>query len=260
MASTRFDRRLVAYGYRTLRTFGWLLAVAVIVLAWQLVTGLGLVDRSVLPSFTDTVATVYTDVRSIAFWEDVAHTLLYSAVGLVLGLVIGIVGAVICFAIPGAFRLLSPYLTFLNSMPRVTLIPLFVLFFGLGASSEVAVATSLVLFPVLFGAYSGFAERREDLVQSIRILGGGKPSVWRLVIVPSALPSVIAAVRLGLSLALLGTVVTEMLIVPYGLGALLRLRAGVFDVAGLFSVVLVLAVITLVANAVVDALAARLSH
>ncbi|MGH3756668.1 ABC transporter permease [Actinophytocola sp.] len=243
-----------------LRTFGWLLAVAVILLAWQLVTGLGLVDRSVLPSVTDTVAAVYTDVRSAAFWQDVAHTSLYTAVGLVVGMVIGIVGAVICFAIPGAFRLLSPYLTFLNSMPRVILVPLFVLFFGLGASSEVAVAASLVLFPVLFGAYGGFAERREDLVQSIRILGGRASSVWRLVIVPSALSSLIAAARLGLSLALLGTVITEMLIVPYGLGALLRLRAGVFDVAGLFSVVLVLAVITLVANAVVDAVAARLRH
>ncbi len=136
---------------------------------------------------------------------------------LVLGILIGL--------LMGRYRLaeylLDPYVYALDATPRVALIPLLLLWFGLGTSSKVAIVFLSGLFPVLMNTFSGVRTVSAQLVDVGRAYGAGEGKIFTKIIVPAALPFIMAGIRLAVGRALIGIITAEMFTAVTGMGALL---------------------------------------
>ena len=136
-----------------------------------------------------------------------------------------------------------PFLIILNSMPRIALAPLLIIWLGLGMGSKIAVGLSLTFFVVLNGTLVGVDSVDPDLRLLSRQLGLTRGEIFRKIVLPSSVVSIFAALNLGLVYGFLGVVVAEMLAAPKGLGHAIQYHAGVLQTDAVLGIVLFLALL-----------------
>ena len=163
--------------------------------------------------------------------------------GFIIGSVGGVVLGIWLGVSPFASRLLNPYLNALNALPKVALAPLFVLWFGLGIESKIALAAVLVLFLVFLNTFAGVREVDQDLIDGARLMRATRVQVIAKVIIPSAMSWVFAGLKISVPYALIGAVLGEMIAANRGLGYLVQFSGSQFDTAGVFAVLFVIALL-----------------
>jgi NitT/TauT family transport system permease protein len=163
----------------------------------------------------------------------------------------GIAGIIFGYAL-GVNELLSvvlgPYIKMINAIPRVVLVPIFILWFGLGMSSKVASGLVLTFFIVFFNAFQGVREVDRNLVNNARLLGANKRQLARHVIIPSALTWILSSLHSSFGFALIGAVVGEFIGATQGLGYLIAQAQGAFDTTGVFAGMVILSFTALIAD------------
>src|SRR5207344_30097 len=152
----------------------------------------------------------------------------------------------------------DPYVKMLNALPRVVLAPIFALWFGLGIASKVALGVTLVFFIVFFNVYQGVKEVSPTVLANARMLGMSERQLMRHVYWPSALSWMFSSLHTAVGFAVVGAVVGEYLGAAAGLGYLIQQAEGVFDVAGVFAGMFVLAVFVVVIDMIVSLIEKRL--
>ena len=135
----------------------------------------------------------------------------------------------------------DPWVSMLYSTPIIALGPLFILWFGIGVSSKVAVIFIVAVFPVLINTFAGLSNTDPNLIEVARSFGSSPTQIFTKVRFPAALPFIIAGLRLGVARGLVGVVVAELFGAKQGLGWLIMISAQTFDTAGLFVGVFILA-------------------
>lgn len=189
-------------------------------------------------------------------WATVYATVVGFAVGSVIGATLGIWLGVSIFT----SRLLNPYLSALNALPKVALAPLFVLWFGLGIESKIALAAVLVLFLVFLNTFAGVRQVDQDLIDGARLMRATRMQVIIKVILPSTLSWLFAGLRVSVPYALIGAVLGEMIASNRGLGYLVQYSGAQFDTAGVFAVLIVIALLAMLLNFVVDLVQNRMER
>ncbi len=191
-------------------------------------------------------------------WEQILVTLEETILGFLIGVVLGVIFGVIL----GRNRLLAdvsgPYIKGMNALPRVVLGSIFVISFGLGMQSKVALAVVLVFFVVFFNAFQGVREVDRNLLNNARILGASERQISMSVILPSALSWIIASLHTAFGFALVGAIVGEYLGAVKGIGLMISTAQGTFNANGVFAAMLILAIVAIVAESVVTWLENRL--
>jgi len=137
---------------------------------------------------------------------------------------------------------IKPVLTLLNATPRVALAPLFIVWFGIGGMSKIAMGISLVFFIVLNGTLVGIDTVEEDLKTVARTHGASEFQIFRKVILPWSVPSIFSSLNLGLVYGFLGVVVAEMLASTKGLGQQIQFNAGLLRTNGVLAIIMILSV------------------
>jgi NitT/TauT family transport system permease protein len=176
------------------------------------------------------------------------------AVGSIAGIACGLALAFF----PRVEEVVRPVITILNSMPRVALAPLFILWWGLGVTAKTFVGISLVFFILLLNTQASIRHTDPDLLSLSRILRHSKWRVFRNVYWPAAVPTIFAGLRLASVYALLGVVTCEMVASEHGLGQQMSLLSNTFNVGGAFAILIVLALISLLITALMSLLERRL--
>jgi NitT/TauT family transport system permease protein len=192
----------------------------------------------------------------IHLWATVYATAMGFIIGSVGGVLLGIWLGVSSFA----SRLLSPYLNALNALPKVALAPLFVLWFGLGIESKIALAAVLVLFLVFLNTFAGVREVDQDLIDCARLMKAKRRQVITKVIIPSAMSWVFAGLKISVPYALIGAVLGEMIAANRGLGYLVQFSGSQFDSAGVFAVLFVIALLAVFLNFIVEMVQNRMER
>lgn len=169
-----------------------------------------------------------------------------------LGFLIGSLLGVLFGVILGRNRLLadvlSIYIKIANSVPRIVLGSIFVIAFGLGMASKVALAVVMVFFVVFSNAFQGVREADRAMIANARILGASSMQVTTSVVIPSAMSWILASLRVSFGFALVGAVVGEFLGSRQGIGLLISSAQGAFNAAGVFAAMVVLGVVALGAD------------
>jgi NitT/TauT family transport system permease protein len=186
-------------------------------------------------------------------WTDTGVTLKTMALAFVIGSAAGIAAAIAGAMLPFVSDVLDPFITLLNSLPRVALAPLFIIWFGIGEASKVALAVSLVFFIVLISAEAGFKTAEEEQIRLLQSMRASKLTIFRKVQLRAAVPAIFGGLRLAIVYSLLGVVFGEMIASQRGLGHQLEYNASTFNTAGVMAYLLVLAIVALLINALVVA-------
>ena len=152
----------------------------------------------------------------------------------------------------------DPYIKAANALPRVVLAPIFALWFGLGIWSKVALGFTLVFFIVFFNVYQGVREVSPTVLANARMLGMNERQLFRHVYWPAALTWMFSSLHTSVGFALVGAVVGEYLGSSAGLGYKIHEAESVFDVTGVFSGMLILALFVIAIDSVVTLVEKRL--
>ena len=187
-------------------------------------------------------------------WVSTQEFLLGFALAVALGIPIGLVTA--SWRRPAA--MLNPWISGLYATPIIALAPLFILWFGIGIWSKVAVVASLVLFPVIINTDAGVRNADRQLIEAVRSFGATKLQLFTKVSLPAALPFILAGLRLGVGRGLIGVVVGELFGARAGLGFMITQAAEVFNMPQLFAGVVVLAAAGIALTAAFQAIERRL--
>jgi NitT/TauT family transport system permease protein len=178
--------------------------------------------------------------------------------GFVVGAAGGIVAGFLLGQAPKLGKVADPVIVALYSLPKVALAPVFILWFGIGLQSKVALAGITVFFLVFFNTYAGVREVDRDLVDVMRIIGASRTQIIRRVVIPSALGWVFVGLKVAVPYALIGAVVGEIIASNRGLGYLVQHSASQFDSTGVFAALFVLMFIATALNELLNRLQGRL--
>ncbi len=235
----------------------WQAALGIaVLLVWQGASG-RLVDNFFVSNPLDVGARLYRWTIDGSIFQHIGATLYATGMGFVIGSVGGAVLGIWLGVSPFASRLLNPYLNALNALPKVALAPLFVLWFGLGIESKIALAAVLVLFLVFLNTFAGVREVDQDLIDGARLMKATRAQVIVKVIIPSAMSWVFAGLKIAMPYALIGAVLGEMIAANRGLGYLVQFSGSQFDTAGVFAVLFVIALLAVGLNHLVDMVQSR---
>jgi NitT/TauT family transport system permease protein len=230
-----------------------IVAVAILGL-WQALVTARLLDAFFVSRPTDIARRIGRWVVDGTLWSHLFVTLEESLLGLLVGAALGIgIGFALARA-PFAARVFDPYIKMLNAVPRVVLAPLFLLWFGLGIWSKVALAVTLVFFVMFFNTYQGVRDADRVLIDNVRMLGATERQLMRHVLVPSALTWIFSSLQTSLGFAMVGAVVGEYLGATRGLGYVISQAEGTFDTTGVFAGMTVLAIVVVMVSAAVTRL------
>lgn len=219
--------------------------------------------RAVDPLFIGQPSKIFAYLYQSVFVDQVllkeaVWTLSETAAAFVLGSVAGIAFGLLFVLYEPIERFLDPPFSALNSLPRIALAPLFLLWFGLGPVSKIALGFSLTFFIVLNNTVAGARSVDSDWIILARMLGAGKAKIFFKVTLISAVPTIFSGLRLGLIYALLGVIGGEIIASQYGLGQLLSLLANTFETNGVFAVLFFLAALGVTLSKLMSAIEAYL--
>lgn len=244
-------RRRAALGTR--RT----VAMAILLVIWELATRIGFVDPFSASSPNEIAGVLFGLFADGTIYTHIEATFTAALLGLALGIVVG----VLLGAIAGLFRpvaeLIEPVMVLLSAVPRVIFAPLLIIWLGIGVASKVALSFLLVAVLVFFAVYGGIHDTDNRLVDRIRTFGGGTRVLLREVYVPSITGRVLGNLKIAVGFAFTGAVVGEFVASSRGLGYLLMFAQSQYNAALVFALIALIAAFVLVLFGVTGAIERR---
>jgi NitT/TauT family transport system permease protein len=175
-------------------------------------------------------------MKSDAFGSDLAATLSAFGASLALATVLGTAVGAAMGASRTAYHLLNPHMTALNAVPKIALMPIVVMWFGLGFPSAVFLGTLMGSFPIAVSVYAGMRGLERDYVLLARAFGATRMKTALSVVVPGLVPHLIAALRIAVNYVLVGVLIVEFFASDRGLGYRMVVFSQNFQVASFFSI------------------------
>jgi NitT/TauT family transport system permease protein len=217
---------------------------ALFLLAWQAASGTW-IPRIFISDPAAIAAVLQRWIGDGSLWRHIGVTLETVALGFAIGGAGGIALGFVLGMMPRLLDAVSPVLTALFCLPKVALLPLFVIFLGIGIASKVVLVASVVVFLTLFSTIDGVRDVSPDLMAALQLMGASRLEILRKVVIPSALPWIFTGLRISVGYALTTTVVGELVSSNRGIGFLIESSASRLNSAGVFAAVLVLVIVSL---------------
>jgi sulfonate transport system permease protein len=221
---------------------------------WQALVGAGLLDKFFFSRPSEVATRVWQWLVTGTIWEHLSVTLIEAFLSFGIGAALGIGLGFLLARVVWLAELLDPYIRIANALPRVVLAPIFLLWFGLGIWSKVALGVTVVFFIVFFNTYQGVRNVEPVLLNNARMLGASERQLARHVLLPSALTWIFSSLHVSVGFAIIAVVVGEYLGASKGVGYVISEAEGLFDTTGVFAGMTVLAGVVLVVGAGVNRL------
>jgi NitT/TauT family transport system permease protein len=213
--------------------------------AWQLAAG-NLVDTLYLPKATDVFSVLADWITDGSLFKHIFATLVPAIEGFLIGSILALALGYTLAMAKQAGAVLEPFIAGFYGIPIIALVPLMILWFGIGHRLAVAIAAIASFVLMFYNAYFGIREVRQELIDQVAIAGGSRLDIALRVRLPSALVWVVAGMKVAVPHALVGVVVAEFLVGSEGLGFLLASNANQFNAEGTFASVITLAALAFV--------------
>jgi NitT/TauT family transport system permease protein len=234
-----------------------LLLIAAFLAVWEVAVRLFEIPMFILPTPSSVFTALYRGIASSLYVDHIWITLSETLLGFVLGTSLAFVfGTVIALSRPVEY-FLYPFIVMFQSMPKVALAPLIIVWFGLGLASKVVNAALVAFFPLMVNTIVGLRSAEEDKVSLMKSLAASRTQIFWMLQLPNAMPYIFAGLEIAMIFALIGAIVAEFVGAQAGLGMLIQSMNFTMDVAGQFSVLLLLSLLGLLLNGIVIAVRRR---
>lgn len=225
-------------------------AVAALVLLWQTVCSLGWVPGYMLPSPVQVVQAFLSELPLL--FENSLITLQEAFLGLLLGVTVGFLAAVLMDAFEVLYKAFYPLLILTQTIPSVAIAPLLVLWFGYGMTPKIVLIVISTFFPVTVGLLDGFRSADRDAIGLLRSMGANRLQIFRHIKFPSALPQLFSGLRIAAAYSVVGAVISEWLGGFGGLGVYMTRVKKAFAFDKMFAVIFLISAISLALMALVE--------
>lgn len=232
--------------------------VAVFLAAWETAGRLAWIDPFFFPLPTAIVERLVEWFSAGEIWGDIGITLLETVLSFTIGIIAGTALGIWLGLSAFAADVLQPFVKVFNAIPRILLGPIFVLWFGLGLASKVALGVTIVLFIAFFNTLQGVREVNPVVLANARLLKASRMALLRHVYLPSAASWIVSSLRVSVGMAVMGAVVAEYLGSSAGLGHIIAQAEGVMDATGVFAGLVLLSTFVVTLDRLVDSLESRL--
>ncbi|NUZ07263.1 ABC transporter permease [Piscinibacter koreensis] len=223
------------------------LLLAALLLAWEAAARALALSSLVLPAPSVVAGALWRGLATGYLWPHLRATAVELAAGFVAGCAVGFGAGVLLAESAVLRRLLMPYVVVSQVVPKLALMPLFIVWFGFGMTSTIVITLLICFFPVMENTMTSLQQVPPERLELFRMLGATRAqTLWRLK-VPAGLPAILAGVRIAVVLALVGAVVGEFVGASHGLGALIIAAQGSMDTPLMFAVLVLVSLLGVVA-------------
>ncbi len=225
-------------------------AIIILVILWQGICSLGLVDSFMLPSPVDVASALISEFPTLM--KHSGTTLIEAFAGLGAGIAAGFIIAVIMDRSEGLYKAFYPVIILTQTVPAVSIAPLLVLWFGYEMMPKIVLIAITTFFPITVGLLEGFRSSDKDSVNLLKAMGADKNQIFRHIKLPGALPQFFSGLRISVSYAVVGAVIAEWLGGFDGLGVYMTRVKKAYAFDKMFAVIILISVISLVLMKLVD--------
>ena len=235
-----------------------------VLVAWETLSGdpatepSVLIDRFYVSKPSEIWGALLRWVDEGVLLESIQATVLAMLYGFAVGAALGILVGIILGSSPTLGDIFRPFIIALNAIPRLALVPLFILWFGFGLGSKVALVGLIVFFLVFTSTYEGVRDVEQRLIDVLKVMNASRLTIQLTVRIPSAATWIIQGLRVSVPYALVAAVTAEIIGSNTGIGFLIQRSAGNFFTAGVFAGIVVLVIVSVILNALVTLLEKRL--
>ena len=217
--------------------------IIVFLILWQLLANFNLIDTFIFSSpkqVLDTIINLYKTKNLFShIWVTIYETILSFSIATILGTLI----ATILWWFKKLQKVIEPYLTILNSLPKVALGPIIIIWFGAGIKSIIFMALLISLIITIINVYEGFNSVNENKIKLMKTLGAKKHQVFFKLIFPSSINTIISALKINVSMSLIGVIMGEFLVSKEGIGYLILYGSQVFNLSLVISGIFILCIV-----------------
>ncbi|MBN8940972.1 MAG: ABC transporter permease [Rhizobiales bacterium] len=244
-----------------LAAFGFVLLLA----AWLLSVRYLQVPSYILPAPEAVVRALWSGIAvspssPLGYYLPLWGSLKNAALGFTIGTGLGLLLGSLMAEIRTVEKILMPYAFALQSLPKVAIAPLVVIWFGFGDGSKIAISALLAFFPVLINSFTGLRSVEPEKLDLMRSLSASAFETYRIVKLPHAAPFIFAGLDMAVVYALLGTIVAEFLGAQQGMGVVITQAQAVTDTAGVFAALVILGALGITLHSIVRRLEHRIVH
>jgi NitT/TauT family transport system permease protein len=245
----------------SIRDFIAVLVVAVVaVAAWEFLPPFFRVPKYIIPTFSQTVAELFRMAHAENLLRHTISTAVMTTIGFLVGSLMGAAGGYLLGMSQFWERILSPYILGLQIAPKVAFAPLFIMWFGYTFWPKLLVTILIVFFPILVNVLQSMKTLDRDMVNLARAYSMSRSQIFWKIEFPASLPALMAGLRIGATLAVIGVTVGELVGGNTGLGYLITYAEGQANAAMVFNAIMLLTVIGIVLYGVVAAVETRVLH
>ena len=210
---------------------------------WEMAANARIIDPFITSQPSRMFQTLVNLHRDGSLYMHIGYTLTETIVGFLAGTIVGIFMAVLLWWSEFLARVLEPYLVVLNSLPKIALGPIILVWIGAGPQSIIAMALIISLVVTTIGVYNGFREVDHDKIKLLRTFGATKLQILEKVMLPASISTIVSAMKINVGLAWVGVIVGEFLVSKAGLGHLIVYGGQVFRLDLVMTSVIILSIL-----------------
>lgn len=234
------------------------LSFAFLIVIWEAIVWGFSIQPYIVPAPSSVFSVLARGIASGAFNEAILTTFTEVIVGFVFGSLLGIGVGTALVSFPPLFRIVYPYIVAIQTIPKVAIAPLFIVWFGFGIESKIIIVLLSCTFPVLVNTIAGLRSTEADRIALVMSLCGSRWQLLRYVQFPSALPYIFAGLNTGVVLAVIGAIVGEFVGSRQGIGVTILQANFSLDLATVFAMLIILSIGGVLLSAVVRFLENRI--
>jgi len=235
-----------------------LLVIGGLLAIWQFAPGTGL--RFWMSGPLEIGARLWSWIIDGSLWDNLGATLAAMTLGYAIGTAIGVSLGLLFGFLPQLHRVFAPYIMALYALPKIALAPLFIIVFGIGIESRVALVAITVFFLILNTTLDGIRNVDRDLIRSLGVMGATRLEIIRKILLPAALPWIFTGMRISVRYAFTNTLLAELIASNQGIGFMIEYYSGIFDSTGTYAAILVLVIMSVGLTELLTRLEQAMSH
>lgn len=220
-----------------------LLAILLIVI-WEVLARYKIINTFITSSPSNVVNTIVSLYNDNNLFNNIWTTIYETLISFGLGTAIGTLLAMVFWYFNFIYKVLDPYLTILNSLPKIALGPIIIIFFGANINSIIIMALLISVIVTVITVYNGFISTDKNKINLLKSFSANKMQIFRYAILPSSYPTIISSLKINISMTLIGVIMGEFLVSKEGIGYLINYGSQVFNLNLVISGIIILMIVS----------------
>ena len=220
-----------------------LLIITIFLIIWQLLANLNIINTFIFSSPKKVVETILNLYKQKNLFNHIWITIYETVLSFSIATILGTILATILWWFNKLQKIIEPYLTILNSLPKVALGPIIIIWFGAGIKSIIVMALLISLIITIINVYEGFSSVDNNKIKLMKTLGAKKYQIFFKLIFPSSINTIISALKINVSMSLIGVIMGDFLVSKKGIGYLILYGSQVFNLSLVISGIFILCIV-----------------